>query len=82
MNFSYQYHPRKVAQMNPTTMSHIGLLRVVTLRAADDVTAILQRFVAADSRNAERASQYIYLAQVSRFSYNRAGQSGRGQRCG
>src|SRR5205807_10429545 len=49
-------------------------LAALPMWGAEDPNDIVKRFIAADSKNWERASQYTYLEQADFFSVDKSGQ--------
>lgn len=52
----------------------LALLAALPIRAAQDPNEILKRFIEADRRNWERASQYTYVEQADYFGFDKNGQ--------
>jgi hypothetical protein len=54
-------------------MQLAAFLIALPLLAADNSVEIVKRFIAADNKNWERASQYTYVSQADHFSYGKNG---------
>jgi hypothetical protein len=53
----------------------LAMVAVLPIFAADDAAEIVKRFVAAENRNASRASQYTFVEQAEHFSVEKDGSA-------